>query len=206
MKWMVIVLLLFSNFCSAQNLAEWTRQKKTQIEYLSQQVIANKVYIELVQKGYSVAKNGLRVIADIKDGEFSLHKNYFASLKAVNPKIKSYAKVAAIVDLQSKIVRQSKLIEMDQLTREEVTYCSKVFDNIKLECRQELDELIMLLNDGRFLMRDDERIHRLDQLYESMEDKYVFCQSFADDLKVLSIQRSTEQAEIKHSKVINKMK
>ena len=54
-------------------------QKETQIEYLLTQIAGLQIYIELAQKGYAIYKDGLDLITDIKDGEFSLHRDYFGS-------------------------------------------------------------------------------------------------------------------------------
>src|SRR5258706_14560273 len=91
-----------ASFCSihAQTAEEWTQQKKTQIKYLLQQIAANKVYIDYLEKGYSIARNGLQTIQNIKKGDFNLHFNFFDSLKKVNPKIKGWAKVADIIAYQ----------------------------------------------------------------------------------------------------------
>ncbi len=52
-------------------------QKKS----LLQQIAALKVYIDYAQKGYSIAKEGLTLIGNIKNREFDLHSKYISSLK-----------------------------------------------------------------------------------------------------------------------------
>ena len=64
----------------SQTLAEWTQQKKTQIEYLLDQIAANKVLIDYVEKGYEISKIGLTTIQNIKLGDFNLHRDLFRSL------------------------------------------------------------------------------------------------------------------------------
>lgn len=96
----LIMLCLFAAIATAtqaQNVAELTKQKKTQKKYLIEQIVALQLYISYVKKGYSIAKEGLNTISAFKRGEFNLHTNYFNSLKSVNPKIKQYAKVADIM-------------------------------------------------------------------------------------------------------------
>lgn len=73
----LIVLILFailSTDVKAQTFAEWFRQSATQKKYLLQQIAALQVYIGYVQKGYSIAKEGLSAISDIKHGEFKLQR------------------------------------------------------------------------------------------------------------------------------------
>jgi hypothetical protein len=54
-------------------------------------------------------------------------------------------------------------------------------------------------------MKDDERIKRIDQLYE-VQDKYTFCESFSEECSVLAMQRLNEKGEINLSKKINGIK
>src|SRR5260221_14255636 len=96
-KILTVLLMIIAPGVHAQNWEEWTQQKKTQIKYLEGQIAALQVYLSYAEQGYSIAKHGLTAINDIKNGDFSLHKGYFTSLKNVNPKIKSYWKIADII-------------------------------------------------------------------------------------------------------------
>lgn len=192
----------------AQNWQEWTKQKKTQIKYLLQQIAANRIFIEYLQKGYSIANRGLTTIRKIKKGDFDLHYDFLSSLKAVNPTIRNSGKVVAIIGLQIKIIRDSKqalkrIREMDQFTDEEINYCSKVFDNLLEDCLKNIDELFMVINSGEVTMKDDERLKRIDKLYEDMQSKYGFCTAFSNEMGLLAIQRFSEQMEVNQSKILN---
>src|SRR5260221_4860823 len=105
MKMIFIILSLFVCIQAghAQTYDEWFRQKKTQKKYLLQQIAALQVYIDYAKKGYDIASKGLNTIRDIKNGDFNLHRDFFGSLKQVNPKIKKYAKVADIIAYQVSI-------------------------------------------------------------------------------------------------------
>ena len=84
-----IFFICFQPFsASAQNAEEWSSQKQTQIRYLLKQIAGLKIYIELLQKGYSVVNDGINLVSDLKNGEFNLHKSYFQSLSTVNPAIR----------------------------------------------------------------------------------------------------------------------
>lgn len=192
----------------AQTLQEWTQQKKTQIKYLLQQIAANKVYIEYLQKGYSIANRGITTIRKIKSGDFDLHYDFLSSLKAVNPTIKNSGKVVGIIALQIKIIREStqaveRIREMNQFTTEETNYCSKVFDNLLEDCLKNLDELFMVISSGDLTMTDDERMKRIDKLYAAMQSKYGFCASFSNEMSLLAIQRLNEQIEVNQSEILN---
>ena len=205
---LLIVAMVISYASMGQNTQEWTRQKKTQIKYLLQQIAANKVYIEYVEKGYNIARKGLQTVHDIKKGDFNLSFDFFESQKNVNPKIKNWAKVADIIVYQIRIIKAAKktmwdIKETGQFTSEELDYCNTVFDNLLDECIKNIDELADVITNGNFWMKDDERMNRIDKLYLDMQDKYSFASDFSDEMGVLSAQRLSEQAEINLSKKLN---
>src|SRR5690606_36713128 len=98
------MLLTVSANQQAQTFKEWFRQKKTQIEYLIQQIAALQLYIGYAKKGYNIAKEGLNTIGGFTRGEFDLHGNFIHSLKKVNPEIKPYTRMADIIAMLEKIV------------------------------------------------------------------------------------------------------
>lgn len=208
MKILLIVFLFIANMASGQTWQEWTRQKKTQIKYLLQQVAANKVYLAFIKEGYTIAHKGLNNIRTIKDGDFKLHSDFVDLLRTVNPVIKDGARVADIINLQLKIIQCSKQAiarakELDQFTPENITYCSEVFDNLLDDCLNNMDELYMVITDAALSMKDDERMKRIDTLYADMQNKIGFCASFSNEMDILSIQRRGEQMEFKRSKDVN---
>ena len=213
--YILILSLVFSILANAQTLAEWTQQKKTQIEYLLDQIAANKVSIDYLEKGYEIARTGLNTIQNIKKGDFNLHRDFFGSLEIVNPKIKTYTRVADIIAYQVRIVKNisttiKNLKESGQFNTDELDYSKTIFENLLDECLKNVDELYLVItsdelqSDG-YRMTDDERIKRIDQLYTDMQDKYSFCQSFSKECSVLAMQRLSEQVEIIMSKKLNGM-
>ena len=210
--WVVVSCAL----ANSQTLAEWTQQKKTQIEYLLDQIAANKVYLEYVEKGYEISKTGLNTIQDIKSGDFKLHSDLFRSLEIVNPDIRGYARVADIITTQVRIVKvistttknlgasgQFKVTELDQI--------KLVFENILEECLENIDELYLVITGSEsgsdcYRMTDDERIKRIDQIYAEMQCKYSFCRAYSGECSVLAMQRLNEVLEIEVGKKINDVK
>lgn len=200
----------------SQTLAEWTQQKKTQIEYLLDQIAANKVFIDYVEKGYEISKLGLNTIHTIKSGEFNLHQDFFRSLEIVNPAIKGYARVADIIACQVRIVKTisttiNNLKESGQLKADELDHVKLVFENLLEECIEDVDELYLVMTPGElqrdsYQMTDDERIKRIDQIYVEIQGKYAFCKSFGNESLVLVMQRLNEVFEIKVEKQLNQIK
>lgn len=211
-KLIAIILLTISvTVCKAQTFAEWFKQKETQKKYLIQQIAAFQMYLGYVQKGYSIAQKGLTTISNIKKGDFNLHRDFFGSLKTLNPKIRNYAKVADIVLFQIKIVQvykdTYKQVQATHLFNAgEVEYVFEVFTNLLSHCTDVIDELITVTTDGKLEMKDDERLKLIDALYTSMQDKYAFAQSFAGETKLLTVQRMKEKNDAQMGSTLNGIK
>ncbi len=158
-----VLIAITSATANAQTFEEWSQQKETQKKYLLQQIAGLQVYIGYVQKGYSIAHDGLNFIGDIKKGELNLHIDYFKSLKTANPNIKRYSKVADIITLQLKImnvykntsrqVQQTKAFNTDELK-----YINEVFNRLIDDCMATIDELIAITTSNKLEMKDDERL------------------------------------------------
>ena len=201
-KIFLIISFLSCLFCCP------AQQKEKQIKRMLEQIAANKVYIDYLEKGYNIARNGLQTIQNIKKGDFNLHFNFFDSLKKVNPKIRTWAKVADIIAYQIRIIKDTKqtikdIKEAHQFTDNELDYCDAVFDNLLEECVKNIDDLVTIITDGEVEMKDDERMKRIDRLYADMQDKYSFTSSFSNEMGILSAERLSEQVEINMSKRIN---
>lgn len=184
-------LMFIVVFCQAQNQT---------IKLYLQQIAANKVYIEYLQKGYRIAKNGLTTISNIKNGHWNLDKDFFAGLHNINPKVKDYAKVADIIALNIRTVKQYKSAMKQARSAElfnnsEIGYFDKVFTSLIDGCMRVTDELTLLIKPNELIMSDDERIKRIDLLYADMQDRYVFVNSFSNDINVMALQRNKELQE-----------
>ena len=198
----IISLLLFAVLTTG-NLHGQAKQKRV----LLQQIAALQIYIGYAQKGYSIAKKGLGTISDFKRGEFNLHTDYLNSLKKVNPKIKKYARVTEIIVLQIKIIKSYKSlyaqIRKDDLFHgDEIDYIKRVFDRLIENCDTDMDELLTILTDGKLELKDDERIKRIDLIYQNMFDNYTFSESFGNQTKLMALSKVTELKEAKTSRVL----
>lgn len=201
MKKILLILLFVPVFADAQ-------QPQKQLARLLENIAANKVYIDYLEKGYRIAHSGLTTIRDIKQGDFTLHLHFFDSLQKVNPRLKKWTKVADIIIYQLRILTHAKQIlltirQEGQFSSDELAYCKSVFDNLLVECAKGIDELVLLVTDGEATLTDDERMKRIDALYTGLQDKYAFAASFGSDLGLLSAQRINERAEILMDKKIN---
>jgi hypothetical protein len=207
----IIVAIAVPALSFSQTTAEWLHQKKTQRKYLIQQIVAFQTYLGYLKQGYSIAQKGISTVQHIKKGEWNLHKDYFGSLKIVNPSIVKLRKVAELSAMLVKTVKQTKsLISYTQRTNDfntdELKYVEKTGEKIISECLETIDELMTVITSGEVEMKDDERIRRIEKIYAQTQEHYVFQQSFGNSVTMLSKQRLRERIEIETSMHLNGLK
>ena len=197
---LVIATVLLFQSANAQTWDEWFKQKKTQKKYLVQQIAALRVYLDYLKKGYTVVHNGLNTIENIKNGSFNLDRDFFSSLKNVNPAIRNTAKVADIIAFQIFISRELERVygfcsSNKRFTPEEIRYIAQVHTNMLVYCDASISELLTIIQPGKTEMTDDERIRRIDKIYDEMNDRCAFVREFGSDAQVISMEREKEASE-----------
>ena len=202
MKTLLIILLTaMATVTRAQTWNEVFKQKETQKKYIIQQIAAMKLYAGYLKKGYDIANKGINSIKDISKGEFDLHQSFFTSLKMVNPAIAGNSKIAQVIAWQMTISKDLfALNSRTELPPSDKSYIRQVRLKVMKECEQDMEELLLVITQGKLEMKDDERINRLDKVYVSMKDKYQFTQSFSNQVKTLSLQKEQEERNNEASK------
>lgn len=191
------ILILVSAESKAQTFAEWFSQKKAQIKYLTQQIAALEQYDSYIKQGYQISHNGLGSISGYIKGEYGLHSAYYYSLKVVNPEIKNNPKADAIASYAIQIPPAfDHLNNLKGVDKDTKQYINKVREKVLEECNKDLGELQLVMTSGQAQMTDDERMKRLDQIYSRMKDKYVFAQSYCNQVRGLLLQRNQELQDI----------
>jgi hypothetical protein len=56
------------------------------------------------------------------------------------------------------------------------------------------------------IMKDDERVVQIDNIYEDMTDKQSFAENFSNEIYVLGMQRLKESQNIKISRLLNQIR
>lgn len=208
---LIILTGLSQSSASGQTWDELFNQRKTQTKYLLEQIAALRVYIDHVQKTYRIAKEGLDFIGKATKGEFDLHDAFFHSLKNVNPTVSKYHRVADILAMQTKIISTTKqcnraLQQTQALRADEIAYIKSVFRRILNDCAQILEDLKAVTSSGRLEMKDDERIERINALYDEMQQNYLITQNFGNGAIQLAIARQRDKADYKNSRILNSIK
>ncbi|QXV66803.1 hypothetical protein INP83_06880 [Mucilaginibacter sp. 21P] len=198
-------LLAFAVFTAAlshteaygQTFSEWFKQKKTQKQYLLQQISALMTYRRFASDGYQIAKGGLGSIGRYVGQEYDLHSDHYQRLKTVNTAIKSDPQVKTILSRQHDILALTSQAKVQNgLTPNESSYIKKVCAALIEDCDGLLNDLQTVVNDNKVTMSDEERLRQIGRICRSMQDNYRFAQSFNDQLKLYMLQKDQQQKDV----------
>ena len=169
-------------------------QLVSDITTMVEQIAALQAYIDVAEKGYSLAENGLHTIRDIKNGEFNLHSVFFSSLAVVSSKVANAAEVGEIIRLQASMIRRfsQKLSGYRQnagLQPAEVAYINQVYAALVSTGQAEITALTNLLTDGALIMTDGERTLAIQLIDADTKSQYRFMESFTNHTDMLTLQR-----------------
>jgi hypothetical protein len=189
-----VICLLSVAAVSAQTWDEWFEQKKTQIVYLEKQIAELQLYIVDLEKGYQVVQKGMQVIHDIKQGDFSLHSAYFASLGSVNPAIGHCSTVAGCQSLAARInmqIRQvSTAVALSPVyTAPDKAYVTQVLQSLETKVTANASNLSALTTGSGFSLQDQQRQARIDAIHSDLESQYGFVQHFSAQVNLMGAQR-----------------
>ena len=167
-----------------------------------------KKILQNMYDAYKILDKGYTAVKDISEGNFNLHKNFLDGLMEVSPAVKKYNRIADIINYQLRISKEYKSAlnqfkEDKQFTVQELEYLEKLYANLFKQSLKSLEELSMIITAGKLRMSDDERLQAIDRIYEAAVDQFSFLKEFNNNTALLSLQRQSEQTEIKMSRVIN---
>jgi DNA repair ATPase RecN len=154
-----------------------------------------------MKEGYQILTAGYNAVRDISEGNFNLHKAFLDALLAVSPTVKTYFKVARIIENQIKLVGEyksaySQFQSSGQFNPDELAYVMSVYNNLITASLTSITDLSTVLTAGSLRMSDAERLAAIDRLDQDMTGKLNFLRSFNNRTAVLGLQRAKEQENI----------
>ena len=202
-KWALTGCLLLSAVmpAKAQTFAEWFQQNSTRLKYYGQQIAELEVWLQELNKGYSIVDAALGSINGSKQGEYELHGAYYSSLGAVNPAVGQLGEVAEIAALQAAIIKRftdalSRYRAGGRFGADYLGYIQDVYGNILQAGISDVAVLTDLLTGGDLQLTDDQRMSRIVELDAGMRDRYRFTLAFTDRADLFGTQAAAQQAGI----------
>lgn len=207
MKKIIIAISLCICFVSSNAQSDEVQQLLLNVEKLAQ----FKKILKNMKDAYKIIFKGYTAVKDLSQGNFTLHKTFLDGLMEVSPAVKKYKRITDIFTYQARIFKEYKAAcqqfrDDKQFNSTEIDYLGKVYSNLFNETLKSLEELAMVITSGKLRMSDDQRLQAIDRIYAGVVDQYSFLNEFNNNTAILSLQRKSEQAEIKMSRIVNGIK
>jgi hypothetical protein len=182
-------------------------QAQSDIKVMLKQIALIAVHVKELENAIEIDRDGLTTIQEIKNGEFNLHNLFFSSLQSVNPAVTKYSRIAVIISDQISINSEFKellahLKASNSITGPEIQYVENVYAHLSDECVKTLNDLIAVTSNGKLEMTDDERIKRIDMIYDDMTDKYAFTRQFSSNGNNLIGEKDNEEKDLRLIKAL----
>lgn len=197
MKRLAVLVLFFAFTVAGKSQSQEAKQLLLDVEKLAQfkQILAD------LKKSYDILSKGYNSIKDISQGNFDLHKTFLDGSMEISPAVKKYKKIADIVSMQMQLVKEYKAASRkfknnDLFDAKEIESISKVYDNLFDQSLKNLDALATVITANQLRMTDDERLNRIDNIYNDMQDKMVFLRHFNNSTSILALQRGKEKNDV----------
>lgn len=205
-KWVVMLCI-----CVASLSAKAQSDEAQQLLLNWEKLIQFKKILQNMYDGYKILNKGYTAVKDISEGNFNLHKGFLDALLEVSPAVRKYKRIGDIISYQIRIVKDYKSAfaqfkDDKQFTAQEIEYLGKVYSNLLGQSLKSLEELYMVVTAGELRMSDDERLQAIDHIYETIVDQFSFLKEFNNNTAMLSLQRKSEETEVKMSRIIYGMK
>ncbi|RPD43090.1 hypothetical protein [Chitinophaga barathri] len=164
------------------------------------QIAQLQLYLNAARQGYTIVKDGLSTIHQVRNGEFTIHDLYYLSKKQVNPVVRRYpAALQALnynLDIQRSLDRFLRLMRRDTvLAGHQRSFLRNTCAAVATDSDNLTRELHSILTDGRLEMNDAERIRRIEDLASRSQRKLMFTKTFCTEACSLVTSRMSETME-----------
>ena len=199
---MIALMLVMSFDSQCQTANEWLKQKKTQKQYLTEQIAALQVYLKNLKQGYKVVNKGLNLVGEITGKNYSMDNIYLSSLLQVKAPVADSELSNSIVVLERGIRSRLGVLtqRIDQnttlLTADESTYLKSLVRKAESILSEQLATKQKVQTSDKMQMADADRVEVLGSVKADLEELESFLGQADGELTRLIIQRQVEAHEI----------
>lgn len=173
---------------------------QNQFALLIKRIALLQVYLEYLQKGYSIARNGWQTVRNITKGEFDLHAQYFQSLEKVNPAIKRFGNGLSLLQTEIRMVRAVESLgkyarNCEQFSEAEIQYIKTVLDGLLGQVEKDVELFTLVISDGKVKMGDSDRVGWMERLEKELTRRNDFLQQVFATVHGLARSREAEGVE-----------
>lgn len=200
--WVCIVLVLVVGGARAQK--EEAQQLMMNLTKLEQ----FRAILQQLYEGYEILAKGYGMVKDVAEGNFSLHEVFLDALFEVSPAVRKYHKIAAIVEMQVKVVQRYKKAyerfkQSGQFSPEELLYLGRVYGRLTDQSLKNVEDLLTVVTAGKLRMSDEERLAAIDAIHAEVLDQLRFLGDFNSRTTLLAAQRQRESGEVNRVKALH---
>lgn len=205
----IIVLLGFRSEAKCQTFNEWFKQKKTQKQYLIEQIAALQLYLKNLKQGYVVVKKGLNLVGEITGNSYSMDNIYLQSLLQIKAPIKNSELSNSIISLEGRIKKRLNILEQrinennTILAADESGYLKRVTEKAESILSDQTAKAKKALIADEVQMTDAGRIQILKNVKNELEDLESFLGQADGELTKVIIQRRAEHFEIQELNLLH---
>lgn len=180
---------------------------QARLQPLIKRIALLQVYLGYVKKGYQVVQTGLRLVGDVKDGEFSLHKTYLHSWAKVNPAIRQGALALSCIQTQQQLIRTCFILGREARAapmladREAV---ARTVALVLLDVERATAIVAEWIEGGAVEAKDADRLSTLDQVHAQMTELNRFIQAYYSEWQILRLQRQRESQSLQTIRAYHK--
>jgi hypothetical protein len=193
--------ILLGVFCICSLSAFSQSQEAEQLLLNVEKLTQLKSILTDMKKGYAILSQGYGSIKQIAQGNFSLHQSFLDGMMLVSPEIKKYRRVADIVAYQRDLVKTYKSAfehfkAGGSFSAPELAYLGKVYQELFEQSLGDLDQLLVVITNGKLGMTDEERLGSIDRIFEEVSDSLEFLRHFNGQVRTLELQRVNEIKDV----------
>jgi hypothetical protein len=193
--------ILSGVFCICSLSAFSQSQEAEQLLLNVEKLTQLKSILTDMKKGYTILSQGYGSIKQIAQGNFSLHQSFLDGMMLVSPEIKKYHRVADIVAYQRDLVKTYKSAfehfkAGGSFSAPELAYLGRVYQELFEQSLGDLDQLFMVITNGKLGMTDEERLGSIDRIFEEVSDSLEFLRHFNGQVRMLELQRVNEIKDV----------
>jgi hypothetical protein len=189
--------------CRAQSTADAIKQLLLDVQKLQDM----KAILQEMKKGYEILDKGYTEIRNIAKGRFDLHKAFLDGLLAVSPSVRNYHRIGAILDAENNLVQEYSLGRKQAyasglFTTQERGYFERMYSTLYKHSLQSLDELTMVITEGKLRMSDAQRLRSIDRVYTEVNGQLRAIRQLNQEAALQAEQRQQEKDELNFLKLL----
>lgn len=189
--------------CRAQSTSDLIQQLLLDVRKLEDL----KFILTDMKKGYEIMDKGYTAIRDIARGHYELDKAFLDGLLAVSPTVRTYYRVAAIMDAASTLAKEYRLAQGQAgasglFTSPELSYFEEMYSTLYKHSVQSLDDLRMVITDGMLRMPDAQRLRSIDRVYAAINGQLRAVRQLGQEVSLQAQQRQHAKNELNLLKLL----